>query len=614
MSAPAEPEIVTRFRKVLDETSDEDLEAMAYNSPALHFCLFMEIQDKNKRWIRPVPNVLQLRVSEVIETLRARCPGTRIRIIGVKPRRAGLSTFSLHCGYHEAMRRPIEGNTIADCKENSEMLVEKLGQFSSHDSFPWGNPIVRSPRGEFEWRNGSKWTVDTAENPDAGVGGTRQFGHYSEVSKYPQTKVKNDVKTMTASLPALSGDDTIAIAESTPEGAQGWFHGTFEDAMWLEDFLKRYDEGFRPEQVWIRVFAAWWEFADYQRQNPVSDAEKAEFDRTLSDIERDERQKYNLTYEQLAWRRDTLAAECDGNPKIFAYYYPSDPVTCWLASGSPRFDMEKIARWKKLAVSISFETGYLVRQAGEGRGPAVFQPTHDGTGEIQVWEKPREGCCYIVTCDPATGESQTIGEDPDRTSIKVWRRGYFDATAEKYRPARIVARVIAPFVQADDDIAIGHIDRLSWMYGRCIVGLEVNQGLGILRGLQDLGVPLYKRVVVSARTNRKEEQWGFRLTDMNQRRMLVDAYAAAVRMDEVEIPCVHTLEEMAKFTRKPNGKYEAARGAHDDDVMCDVMAWEVLPSATTFVVRAPKPAKPADRWNSRRKTGWRSVNNANQGW
>ena len=138
-----EPEIVTRFRKVLEESTED--------------------------------------------------PGVRIRIIGVKPLCAVLSTFSLHCGYHEAMRREIEGITIADTKKNSQMLSERLVEFTTHDSYPWENPTVRNPQGIFEWQNGSKWSIDTAENPDAGVGGTRQFGHFSEYSKFPQTTVKNDV-------------------------------------------------------------------------------------------------------------------------------------------------------------------------------------------------------------------------------------------------------------------------------------------------------------------------------------------------------------------------------------------------------------------------------------
>lgn len=608
-----EPEIVTRFRTVLDESSEDELEALAYKSPAVHFALHVEIRDKNNRWIRPEPNVLQLRVSEVIETLRELCPGLRIRIIGVKPRRAGLSTFSLFCGYHEAMRRPIEGITIADCKKNSAMLIEKLGDFTGHDSFPWENPLVRNPSGEFEWSNGSSWVIDTAENPDAGVGGTRQFGHYSEVAKFPQTEKKNDKKTMAASLPALNGDDTIAIAESTPEGATGWHYETWdEESMWLEDFLKRWAEGFRPEQIWIRVFAAWHEFGENARQNKVSEPECAEIDRTLSDTERDEREKYGLTYEQLAWRRDTISSECNGDPKIFAYYYPSDPVTCWIASGSPRFDIEKLIRWKRRAKEVPFDTGYLVRQEGNKR--VTFSHSYDGTGEIKIWEMPMEGMAYVVTCDPATGESQTVGADPDRTSIGVWRQKYYDPALRKSMPAKLVARVRGPFF-GDDDIAAGHIDRLSEFYGRCICGLEVNQGLQVLRCLRDAAVPLFKRIVESHKTKSKEEQWGFKLTDQNQRRMIIEGLAAAIRNDEIEILCPDMIDEFMKFVVKPNGRAEAASGAHDDDVMQAGMAWEVLPSATVYARVVKNPVDPPDMVKpGSRRQGWRTVSNVKQGW
>jgi len=606
-----EPEIVTRFRKVLEESTEEELELLAYQSPAVHFSLYMEIKDKNKRWVRPTANVLQLRVSEVIETLRERCPGVRIRIVGVKPRRAGLSTFSLHCGYHEAMRREIEGITIADTKKNSQMLSERLGEFTTHDSYPWENPIVRNPQGIFEWQNGSKWTIDTAENPDAGVGGTRQFGHFSECSKFPQTTVKNDVKTMTAAMPSFSGDDTTCIAESTPEGAAGWFYGTFDEAMTLEDFLARYAKGFRPEQQWIKVFAAWWEFSDYARQTPVTAVEREEIDRTLSDIEREERKKYGLTYEQLAWRRETIASECDNDPRIFAYYYPSDPVTCWLSSGSPRFDLAVLAKMKSRAKGVPYDTGYLVRQ---DNGIVGWSGTHDGTGEIKIWEHPREGMAYIVCCDPATGESQTVSADPDRTSIQVWRQKYYDPALGKPMPAKMVARVRTPF-RGDDDESGGHIDRLSAYYGRCIVGLEVNQGLQVLRVLKDAGVPLFKRIVLSHKTNSKEEQYGFKLTDMNQRRMVIAGLAAAIRNEEIEVLDEDWIDEAMKFVTKSNGKAEAASGAHDDDVLCGAMAWEVLPSATVYARKVRNPVNPPDMVKpGSKRQGWRTVNNVKKGW
>jgi hypothetical protein len=46
------------------------------------------------------------------------------------------------------------------------------------------------------------------------VGGTRQFGHFSECSKFPQTTVKNDVKTMTAAMPTFFAEIKSMMAEA----------------------------------------------------------------------------------------------------------------------------------------------------------------------------------------------------------------------------------------------------------------------------------------------------------------------------------------------------------------------------------------------------------------
>lgn len=594
-----EPEIVTRFRTMLEEASEDDLAALAYKSPAVHFALFMEIKDKNGRYIRPVPNVLQLRVSEAIETLRERCPGLRIRLIGVKPRRAGLSTFSLHCGYHEAMRRPIEGITIADCKENSAMLTDRLADYSGHDSFPWENPLIQNATVK-SWANGSKWTIDTAENPDAGVGGTRQFGHLSEVSKYPQTEKKNDRKTITAAMPSFDGDDTIVIAESTPENAAGWFYETFGDAVWLDDFLRRYDEGFRPEEVWIRIFAAWHEFADYRRKEPVSEVERRYIDETLDEIERDGRKRWGWTYEQIAWRRDTIDSQCDKDPRIFAFYYPSDPVSCWLAGGTPRFDMERLLQMEGQAEVTIPERGFLVRQHDD---QVVFAVQHDGTGDIEVYERPLEGLSYAVVADPAESLSQTVGADPDANSVGVWRKGYVDGHTGNWRPMRLVARVKAPFRGEEDDTA-DHIIRLSRYYGICITALEVNKGFHVLRRLEAAGIPLYRRKPMSARTGRVEEQLGFKMTDGDNREALISALARAIVDHDIDIPCEHMIGEMKKFIRNPKGKSIAALNHHDDDVIQAAIAWEVVPaSATEYRVAKVRKVDPADRGQH----GWRSM-------
>lgn len=586
----AEPDIVTRFRDLLTSKDEDELAALAYVSPVVHFSLFMEIQDKNGKYIRPTPNVLQLRISETIETLRQHCPGLRIRIVPVKPRRAGCSTFSLHCGYHEAMRRTIEGITVADVKENSEMLMARLVDYTGHDSFPWGNRIVKDAAHSIAWSNGSKWTVDTAENPDAGVGGTRQFGHFSEVAKYPQTTVKNDVKTMTAALPSFDGDDTVVIAESTPEGAVGWFYTTFQGkAMWLEDFLKRWNEGFRPEEQWIRVFAAWWEFDDYRRQTPVSQAEREHIEDTMDEDEREQREKYDLTFEQLAWRRDTIENQCNGDARIFSFYYPSDPVTCWLTSGSPRFDMQRLVEWEGIARGVTPETGWLVRQNDKR---VIFQPDHSRKGEILIYERPKPGLRYCVIVDPAESKSQTVGKDTDAHSICVYRNGYHDSNLDRWIRPKLVARVRPPY-KAEEDEAAHHAIRLSIFYGRAIIAPETNKGFHLLRVLQEAGMVIYKRRPISHRTGKVEEQFGFK-TDKQNREAIISGLASAIARDELEIYDDHMIAEMKEFIRNSKGRSEAAPGKHDDDVMNAAIAWEVLPASTLYTTDVAKFEDPPD--------------------
>lgn len=597
-------DIRERFAASLEGKTEEEIEVLALLSPAVHFACYVTIRNKNNQPERPIPNILQLRMSEAYETLRAM--GVKVRIIIVKPRRAGCSTFASHILYHHGQRIPCEGISISDVKEHSEELMAKIKEHHAGDSFPWGSILIRDATHSLAWTTGTKWTIDSAENPDAGVGGTRQLFHASETSKWPQTKVKSDKKTMAAVLPSLSGSDTVAIAESTPERAAGWHYTTWGDAVSLEDFIAMHEAGICPEEQWVKVFAAWFEFDDNRRKQAVAPAEVAEIKRTLDERERNGIEKYGWDWEQIAWRRDTIKSICNGDAKIFDFYYPEDEVSCWLAGGSPRFDLGVLTEMEKKARGVIPETGWLVTQ---DTGKVVFQRVQDGTGEILVWEQPRPKLRYLVTIDPATDESQTIGEDPDRHSVSVWRAGYHDTAFDVYRPAKKVARVRGP-LYADGDVVAALATRLSKFYGNCIAVQEVNCGLDILRLMREAGVPCYKRRPLSHRTGQVVEQYGFRLNDQQDRNAMIEGFAAALRERMVEVPCLHSINEYKLFIVTQKGRAEAAPGAHDDDVLADAMAWECLPSATEYQEQRASNADPPDRGPG----GWRSVNAVKRGW
>lgn len=592
------------FAAAIRDRTPAELEALALKSPAIHFACFCTIRDKNNDLIAgPTPNILQLRISEAYETLTAM--GVKVRIIVTKPRRAGCSTFCAHVLYHHGMRKPCEGIAIADKKEHSEALLEKLKSYTSTDAYPWETPMISDPSFSIEWANGTKWTVDTAQNPNASVGDTNTLGLFSEVSKWPKTTQRNDADVMAAVLPTLSGSATVAFSESTPEGAVGFQHDTWKTAVTLEEFIRMHEAGIRPEEQWVKVFAAWFEFADNRRKEPITPEEAALIEATLEDDERAEREKYGLDYEQIAWRREIIKNVCKADKKKFSYYYPSNDIDCWLASGSPRFDMQVLAEMQQIASSQTPEVGHLVPQGRSGDGPIVFQRANEGL--IYIWERPAPRLRYLVALDPATDKSQTVGADPDRHSLKVWRAGYHDTANNVWRNAKVVARLKPPFYGEGDEVA-AHAVRLCKFYGHCIFWGETNMGLDIVRQVKAAGIAVGKRHPLSHRTGETIEQFGFRLKDEQERNAIIEGLAAAIRERRIDIPCAHTMGEYMRFIRKPNGRAEAASGAHDDDVMSDAMAWESMVSATEYSVHKAQNVDPPDL------NSWRTVNAVRRGY
>jgi hypothetical protein len=498
------------------------------------------------------------------------------------------------------MREPIDGITISDNKKHSAEAMAKLASFTGTDLYPWGVTQTASNSNSISWSNGSSWTVDTAENADAGAGGTYHFAHCSETSKWPQTTAKNDVKTMTCLAPALSGMRTVMFSESTPEGATGWQFATWEKAITLDRFVSDWEAGIRPEEVWIKVFAAWFEFSSNQRQTPCTESEIEAISSSLSEHEKEEIRLYGLTWDQLAWRRETIRNKCNNDPKIFSYYYPSDDVTCWISSGSPRFDMGILVDMMRSAEAVDPQIGHLITQ--DNTRVSWAQQAID-FGDIMIWEHPRAGLSYLVVLDPATNKSQTVGADPDRHSLSVWRRGYFDQLSQRWRPAKRVARLRPPFYGEDDEVA-GHAVRLSRYYGNAMVAMEVNIGQGILRLLQAANVTLYKRRAMTSKAGGNGELiYGFKMEGRDEREAIISGLASAILNREIDVSCVHALKEYKMFVRKRSGRAEAASGAHDDDVIADAIAWECLPSATPYQLEAFQHQDPPDRDTWRKVVG-----------
>jgi len=588
-------DLVEQFREGLRGKTDLELGQIALASPAVHFATCVRIQDKNNETRVPVPNILQLRMSEVYEVCMAL--GVPCRMVVCKPRQVGCSTFGSHICYHHGMRWRSAGITISDKSGNSQKLMLKVRDYGVVDRFPWGIRQIKDTSQGLEWTNGTRWEIDSAENWKAGIGDTRQIFHASECAKWPKTGVKNDKRVMSAVLPSISKGRSVVIAESTPEGATGWMYETWQEAVTLDEFLARRESGADVGVMWIKVFAAWFEFDEHKRKEPVRDHERVEMERSISDREAEMRNR-GISWEQLAWRRDMIRTECGGSEDTFDEYYPEDDVRCWAVSGRPRFDVQALMEMERRAKSLPCLTGHLV---GQDDGNVGWSARRDGGGDIQVWEEPREGMRYLVACDPATGEDQTTGKNPDRTSIQVWRQAFFDAVTGIEHRTRLVARVRSPFFGDGDEVA-GHILRLSRWYGGALVVIEVNMGIHVVDRCKELGIPLFMRRVPSARIGSEVMQYGYKLKDPEQRRAAVDALAVALREQVLDVACADWIREAKMFVVTKSGREEARGGEHDDDIMCASMAWSSMTSATEYRRIVRKKRLPAD-WHSWRRVG-----------
>lgn len=594
---------LSAFAQRLQGLETKQLAALAASSPAVHFATCVRIFDKNNELVRPKPNVLQLRISAAYEAFQA--IGVPLRAVVCKPRQTGGSTFVGHVGALHCKRRRVDGLIVSDKAKNSENLVSRIKEYHAHDRFPWGVNI-EAKADSVAFSNGSVMGIDTAENVKAGIGRTRQWFHASEVGKWPKTSIKNDNKVMSAILPSVAKTGpSVVFAESTPEGASGWMYETYDKAVTLDAAIDALAQGNAiPGNGWVKIFAAWFEFIEHDMEyltgRPVSESDIRAMERSLSDRERAGIQRYGWTWGQVAWRRMIIESECGGEDERMDEYYPEDDVTCWLVSGRPRFNSSCLRAMEDEAKSAPAPEYLKLTDIGNGQVGTAWVRTR-GEADCLVWERPMIGHAYILSLDPATGDSQTHGKDPDAHSIQIWRRGYMDENGLKHRH-KLVARVL-PGCRWDVDVAAVTAMLLSRYYGRCMVMQEVNMGLGFLELFKIMGVPMYEREVIdpnSPNRNEPKRQIGWKLSDKDQRNSLIECLATAIRMGDVEVLCLDWLKQASSFIITDSGKAQARPGAHDDDIMAGAMGIYGLPNATIMVgfVRKRRLPRDWDKWRA----------------
>ena len=566
------------------------------------FELYGRIYDKNRQLIIPKQNYLQRKAQRVINRMREL--GLPVRIIALKPRQKGSTTYFGAIDYNELRRKPTSACVIGGQYSQTTELWKMIQTYNSHDKFAWGNNGECNTK-EGRWTNGSVLRQETARDLVAGIAATYQCLHCTEVARWSEYGINNASDVLVNILkcvPLLP--ETIVIIESTAEQSSGDFYDRWLQAVDADEFLA--GNVTLQQGQYVRVFAPWFEFADSTLPDRLSSEQRQLMESSLDKIDEYAGEKELIAaygkvgkdgvqhlgdsvtthdyLEQLAWRRWAISTECKRDKNVFDRDYPHSWEDAFQKSGEMRFNASGLKVMERRAAGVMPEYGVLEENKEQKR--IVFRPTDKSDATVILFERPLAGRRYLQCCDPMTGATQVGGKDPDMHGDFVLRAGYYDSRGNWSRPAT-AARIIQ--CRWDIDILEREMWKLSRFYGNkqgCKIVVEINKDRGLIELLKARGADLYQREIFNQREQRTTEALGWETTSSTRER-IVENLARGIREwdrpgDGIDVFDPDALAQLAHFVKKMNGRSEAANGWHDDDVFGIGIGYLLIDHATTL--------------------------------
>ena len=481
--------------------------------------------------------------------------GKPVRLIILKARQLGFSTLTEGLIFHACATRKNVNALIVAHREDATANLFRMSKLF-YDELPAPvKPMLRASnaqelvfenpsklRSEREARPGLRSRIRCATAGGRGIGrsDTLQCVHLSEYAFWPDGA---DGKASTLAgilqaVPSLPG--TMVVIESTANG--------------FEDFKERWDAAVAGENDFEPVFFAWFENPDYSM--PVVPGTE------WTPEERDLKAAYQLTDEQLQWRRWCIANNCGGSLDMFRQEYPASPGEAFLHSGTGVFDNEQIVLRLERMPSPA------------GRGEFTDgEWTESETGAITLYELPEEGVPYVLGGD-------TAGEGSD----------YFTAIVIDNVTGRIAAKLRQKYSEPE---YVRQIDALGRFYNDALVAIETNFSTYPVMKLQEMEYPnQYSREREDTYTRQMRKSYGFR-TDRQSRPRAIANLVEVFSSHPEWFTDRELLEEMLTFCYNEDHRPEALAGKHDDLVMGAAITYAVRHQQRMTVLTEPE--KPREK-------------------
>ena len=517
--------------------------------------LKIRTKDGRVKSLYPFKPVQKVLVERTIAKLEA---GEPVRFIILKARQQGVSTIVEALIYWwTATHKYQDAKIIAHNTDTSSKLYGMFRMFydQSHPTF---KPTTRyNTRTDITFDDeavpgrGLKSQIDTstAENPGTGRGSTIQWVHGSEVALWP--KGQEIVAGLMQAVPMMA--NTAVYLESTANGIGDYFHTTWEAAM-------------RGESAFEPLFFPWTMDPDYSRTPPKH------FKMTAD--EKKVKKEHNLTLGQVYWRRMKML-EFVGDEKRFYQEYPLTDTEAFLASGTPRFNTQKLMEMQgKCYDGQEIE---LIERKDQMQQVRIVPKVMEGA-PLKVWQQPQDGHDYVIGADVAEG----VEED------------YSAATVMDKSTHQTVARFRGDMEPADYGEYLALLGR--W-YNHALIGPEINNhGLTTVQRLRDVGYDnIYRRESgVDERYEEYTSKLGWR-TDVKTKPLMIDGLSEAISSDQLIDYDKIFIRECLTYIRDARGRTNAQLGQHDDTVIATAIALQLFEwnpiMATRMTIKSKLPSQ-----------------------
>ena len=493
---------------------------------------YIKIRDKKNNIVPLVLNEPQLKYYNVIKSMyQQRKP---IRIIILKARQMGFSTETEAIIFKNVVTHHNYNAGIVAHKEDSTTnlfnMSKRMLEYLPEDIKP---EQKKSNAKELVFNNDQGTGLDsrikcmTAGGKGIGRSDTFTALHLSELAFWEGDKKA----TMTGLLQAVPNTpDSMIIIESTANG--------------YEYFKEMWDSAVAGENDFYPLFVGWNELDEYSMPYTGFD---------LTQEERDLQKQYNLTLEQLTWRRWCIKNNCSNDINQFKQEYPICPEEAFLSTGNCYFNKENIINRINTAPEPLVRGKFTCYYDGIRIRNQKFLEQDDGN--IKIYEYPQKRVPYVLGGD-------TAGEGSDFFTAHVINN--------------ITGKQVAVLKQQYNEIEyVKQVYCLGMFYNCALVGLENNFSTYPTQKLAELNYPnQFVRKKEDQYNNKYEKSYGFKTTTITRPYIL--GQLQEIVHDNIDvIQDKDTLREMLTFIVNDKGRAEAEEGYHDDLVMALAISYYI---------------------------------------